>query len=108
MSKLPVTYDEKGPITLLNYGKRAELHASRRLKSGADNDFPIAHKKTEEGRKLLTLWEAYFRVHLGGYPLSFRRLLRDDVEGFTVPDARPEVFDISWEPRGFNPSIAGQ
>jgi hypothetical protein len=82
------------------------LHASRRLKSGAADDFPIANKKTEEGRKLLTLWEAYFRVHLGGYPFTFKRLLGDDCEGFTVPEARPELFDISWQPRGFNPLVA--
>lgn len=91
----------------MNYGKRAEIHAARRLKAGADDDFPIANKKTEEGRKLLMLWEAYFRLHLGGYPYTFGRVLDGDSEqGFTVPEARPELFDISWQPRGFNPSVA--
>lgn len=108
MAKLPEIIDEKGPITLSNYGKRASLHASRRRKSGADDDFPVANKKTEEGRKILTLWEAYFRLHLGGYPFTFKRLLDDDSEGFTVPEARPELFDISWEPHGFNPAVAGR
>ena len=105
MAKLPEIADEKGPITLSNYGKRAILHAIRKRKSG-DDDFPVVNKKTEEGKKLITLWEAYFRVHLGGYPLMFRRVLDGQHIGFTVPDARPEVFDISWEPRGFNPAVA--
>jgi hypothetical protein len=97
--------DESGPITLKNYGKRAELHAERRRKSGFADDFPIA-SKAPDGRDFLISWEAYFRLHLGGYPLMFRRVLNDDAEGFTVPDARPEAFDISWQPHGFDASVA--
>lgn len=100
MSKLPAVTTENGPITLKNYGQRALLHATRRRKSGNTDDLPIASKR-EDGRDLLTAWEAYFRLHLGGYPYVFSEVLNDRREGFTLPDARPEVFDISWEPRDF-------
>jgi hypothetical protein len=99
--------DESGPITLKNYGQRAQLHASRRRKAGFVDDFPVA-SKAPDGRDLLVTWEAYFRLHLGGYPYVFSEVLNDKREGFTLPDARPEAFDISWEPRGFNPAITQQ
>lgn len=106
MGKLKVQIlDESGPITLKNYGQRAQLHASRRRKAGFSDDFPIA-SKAADGRDLLVSWEAYFRVHLGGYPYTFRRVLNGDAEGFTLPDARPEAFDMSWQPHGFNPAVA--
>jgi hypothetical protein len=108
MGKLTVqVVDESGPITLKNYGQRAQLHASRRRKAGFVDDFPVA-SKAPDGRDLLVTWEAYFRLHLGGYPYVFSEVLNDKREGFTLPDARPEAFDISWEPRGFNPAITQQ
>lgn len=97
--------DESGPITLKNYGQRALLHANRRRAAGFAGDFPVA-SKAADGRDLLVSWEAYFRLHLGGYPYIFSEVLNDRREGFTLPDARPEAFDISWEPHGFDASIA--
>lgn len=98
--------DESGPIALKNYGERAKLHAARRRKSGYVGDFPVA-SKAPDGRDLLVSWEAYFRVHLGGYPYTFRLVLNDELQGFTVPEVRPEIFDISWQPSGFNVNLGG-
>lgn len=80
------------------------LHASRRRKAGFTDDFPIA-SKNPDGRDLLVSWEAYFRIQLKGYPYTFRRVLNEEADGFTLPDTRPETFDISWDPHGFNPSV---
>ena len=46
-----------------------------------------------------TAWEWYFLMHLGGYPKSYRLFKNGTIKYYNVPEAQPELFDMSYTPK---------
>lgn len=85
-----------GPITLRNYGYRAEVHC--KSKSQERNG---AHPTIKIGTDDFRAWRQYFERHLGGLPVVMERMLQnpnDDRREMTVPELVPQWFDPSFVP----------
>lgn len=82
-----------GPVSLLNYHFRAEMHCAGKGKDRADN-----HPTLTRDAPDFHTWQQYFEQHLGGRPIGFRMLMAGEISELTVPEQVPQWFDPSFEP----------
>jgi hypothetical protein len=82
-----------GAISLANYPYRAEAHCA--LKS---RDRGGMHPTITRTSPDFVTWVEYFRLHLGGDPLSLQMLMDASMVEMTVPELVPQWFDPSFTP----------
>jgi hypothetical protein len=75
---------------VLLYGRLKQIGDNWPFLSHDEDRFPATASET--------VWDRYFTEHLGGYPTSYRLFKTDRIKFYNVPEAQPELFDISWHP----------
>ena len=97
------TWAKEGKVNLKNYDLRAELHGAKIREWKQEWPF-LSHKAERRATANEHAWDLYFRDHLKGFPPTYQ-LFRDGIiEYFNVPEATPELFDKSYQPRRPNPT----
>lgn len=92
--KLPKSLE---PITIQNYDQMVLLYG--KLKQWHDNWPFLSHDEDRYASTASeTVWDHYFNDHLGGYPKSYKLFKTGVIDFYNVPEAQPELFDISYTP----------
>lgn len=84
-----------GPITLKNYDLRMEWYGVK-IKQWRDNWPFLSRDPDVRSTADEIAWEVYFRDHLGGFPASWQNFRDGSMRYLNVPEARPELFDMSY------------
>ena len=93
--KLPKSLDA---ISLGNYDEMVWWYGTK-IKQWANNWPFLSHDEDRfPSTASETVWDRYFREHLGGYPKSYRLFKTGKINFYNLPEAQPELFDISWKP----------
>ena len=93
--KLPKSIE---PITLQNYDQMVWWYGTK-IKQWANNWPCLSHAEDEfPSTASETAWDRYFNDHLGGYPKSYKLFKTGVMRFYNVPEAQPEIFDISYKP----------
>ena len=84
-----------GPITPRNYDLRAEWYGVK-IKQWRDK-WPFLSRDPDVPSTADEIaWEVYFRDHLGAFPPVYSLYRNGGMKYMNVPEARPELFDPSY------------
>jgi hypothetical protein len=86
-------------VTKQNYDERMVWYGTEIKKWGGDWPFLSHDEEKYASTASETVWDRYFNEHLGGYPASYKLFKTGVISFYNVPDTKPELFDISYEPR---------
>ena len=89
---------KKGPVTLRNFDLRVEWYGAK-IKQWGDNWPFLSNIREYPTTADQAAWERYFLEVLGAYPPSYRLFKRGVIRAYNLPEATPELFDPSFDPR---------
>lgn len=87
----------KGDVARSNFDLRAEWYGTKIKKWG--NGWPyLSNRPDVPATADQWAWDNYFRRHLGGGSLVYELFLSGKIPFMNMPEAKPEVFDVSYVP----------
>lgn len=93
---------KKGPVSVANFDLRAGWHGAGIAcwNEGDEANWPFLSHAPEAYAATAdeAAWDRYFLDHLNGYPESYKFFKRGVIRFYNVPEARPELFDSSYQP----------
>lgn len=89
--------DRREPITAANFENRAAYHGVK-IRQWGDRWPYLSRIVGMPGTADQARWDAYFSLHLKGFPPAYRCFRDGMLPSYNLPEALPEHFDTSYTP----------